>query len=284
MIGNEIKYLQAIRKNKNITLAASELNISQPSLSRYLKEKESEIGQELFIRDKKSGIKDLTEFGKIYFKYADQIQEIEEEYLSAKKDFTLGKKVIRIGMPLMFSNELVDFLVDIRHINNEYEIRIVSDSMCHLKKQGEVGLLDYTFSSSFTKDNTKKIITSFDITPVIPLEIQEKLKDKIYIDEKGYKHIKFQDIINETFYVPCDCRIMGKAARKIFDKLGTPKNISDWDNSEFALASAMKDKGIAFHSFKPDRRDLNVFIEETITCYIYFIKCNKCADDIKLPY
>ena len=43
-------------------------------------------------------------------------------------------------------------------------------------------------------------------------------------------------------------------------------------------------KGIAFHSFKPDRRDLNVFIEETITCYIYFIKCNKCADDIKLPY
>ena len=63
MIGNEIKYLQAIRKNKNITLAASELNISQPSLSRYLKEKESEIGQELFIRDKKSGIKDLTEFG-----------------------------------------------------------------------------------------------------------------------------------------------------------------------------------------------------------------------------
>ena len=184
----------------------------------------------------------------------------------------------------MFSNELVDFLVDIRHINNEYEIRIVSDSMCHLKKQGEVGLLDYTFSSSFTKDNTKKIITSFDITPVIPLEIQEKLKDKIYIDEKGYKHIKFQDIINETFYVPCDCRIMGKAARKIFDKLGTPKNISDWDNSEFALASAMKDKGIAFHSFKPDRRDLNVFIEETITCYIYFIKCNKCADDIKLPY
>ena len=40
MIGNEIKYLEAIRRNRNITAAAEELNISQPSLSRYLKDKE----------------------------------------------------------------------------------------------------------------------------------------------------------------------------------------------------------------------------------------------------
>lgn len=43
---------------------------------------------------------------------------------------------------------------------------------------------------------------------------------------------------------------MGKVAREIFNKLGTPKNISEWDNSEFALAAAMKDNDIAFHSFK----------------------------------
>ena len=46
MIGNEIKYLEAIRRNRNITAAAEELNISQPSLSRYLKDKEAEIGYE----------------------------------------------------------------------------------------------------------------------------------------------------------------------------------------------------------------------------------------------
>lgn len=133
MIGNEIKYLESIRRNKNITIAASELNISQPSLSRYLKDKEKEIGHVLFIRDKKSGIKGLTEFGKLYFKYADQIMEIEENYLNAKSDFSLGKKVIRVGMPLLFSNELVDLLVNIRHANKEYEIRIISDNINNLK-------------------------------------------------------------------------------------------------------------------------------------------------------
>ena len=284
MIGNEIKYLEAIRKNKNITLAASQLNISQPSLSRYLKDKEKEVGHDLFIRDKKSGIKDLTKFGKLYFKYADQIMEIEENYLSAKNDFSLGKKVIHVGMPLMFSNELVDLLVNIRHINKEYEIRIITDSLCYLKKQSELGLLDYTVISSFSNDKNDKIISSFDITPVVPLSIQEKLKNKITIDEKGYKHIKFKDLMDETFYIPCDCRVMGKAAREVFKKLGTPKNITEWDNSEFALAAAMKDNGIAFHSFKQSRRDVHIFIEETITCYIYFVKCNKSADDIKLPY
>ena len=87
MIGNEIKYLEAIRRNRNITAAAEELNISQPSLSRYLKDKEAEIGYELFIRDKKSGIQELTEFGKIYFNYAEQILRIEERYEDARISF-----------------------------------------------------------------------------------------------------------------------------------------------------------------------------------------------------
>ena len=66
MIGNDIKYLEAIRRNRNITAADEELNISQPSLSRYLKDKEAELGYELFTRKKKRGIEELCEFGKLY--------------------------------------------------------------------------------------------------------------------------------------------------------------------------------------------------------------------------
>ena len=157
MIGNEIKYLEAIRRNRNITTAAEELNISQPSLSRYLKDKEAEIGYELFIRDKKSGIQELTEFGKIYFNYAEQILRIEERYEDARISFQKGKKTIRVGMPLMFSNELVDLLVEIRHLNKNVDIQIISDSMCQLKKQASLGLLDYSFVYAFEKDETNDV-------------------------------------------------------------------------------------------------------------------------------
>lgn len=283
MIGNEIKYLEAIKRNRNITTAASELNISQPSLSRYLKDKETEIGHELFIRDKKSGIQGLTDFGKLYFDYADQILKIEERYEDARISFQKGKKTIRVGMPLMFSNELVDMLVQIRHLNKDVDIQIISDSMCQLKKQASLGLLDYTFIHSFEKDETKRCITSFEITPVCSIELQEKFKDKISIDEKGRKHIAFKELLNEKFYIPCKCRVAGKAAREIFREFGTPENVSEWDSSDFAQAAAFKDGGVAFYAYHDYQKAKHLFIEKNYTCYIYFIKCNKSCQDIKLP-
>ncbi|MDD6497814.1 MAG: LysR family transcriptional regulator [Solobacterium sp.] len=283
MIGNEIKYLEAIRRNRNITAAAEELNISQPSLSRYLKDKEAEIGYELFIRDKKSGIQELTEFGKIYFNYAEQILRIEERYEDARISFQKGKKTIRVGMPLMFSNELVDLLVEIRHLNKNVDIQIISDSMCQLKKQASLGLLDYSFVYAFEKNETKRCITSFEITPVCSLELQEKFKDKIRTDEYGRKHIAFKELMGEKFYIPCSCRVVGKAARMIFKEFGTPENVSEWDSTDFAQAAAFKDGGIAFYGYHENQKPKHLFIEKNYTCYIYFAKCNKSCQDIKLP-
>ncbi|MGN1406593.1 MAG: LysR family transcriptional regulator [Erysipelotrichaceae bacterium] len=283
MIGNEIKYLEAIKINRNITAAAEELNISQPSLSRYLKDKESEIGHELFVRDKKSGIQGLTDFGKLYFDYAEQILRIEERYEDARISFQKGKKIIRVGMPLMFSNELVDMLVEIRHLNKDLEIQIISDSMCQLKKQASQGLLDYSFVHSFSKDDTRRCIHSFEITPVCSLELQEKFKDKITLDEEGRKHIAFKELINEKFYIPCKCRVVGKAAREIFREFGKPENVSEWDSTDFALAASQKDNGIAFYGYHESQKAKHLFIEKNYTCYIYFEKCNKSCQDIKLP-
>lgn len=50
------KVFITIAKNKNITKAANELNISQPAISRMLKTMEEQIGRKLFIRENKGVI------------------------------------------------------------------------------------------------------------------------------------------------------------------------------------------------------------------------------------
>ena len=47
------KVFITIAKNKNITKAANELNISQPAISKMLKTMEGQIGKKLFIRENK---------------------------------------------------------------------------------------------------------------------------------------------------------------------------------------------------------------------------------------
>lgn len=50
------KVFYTIAKNKNITKAANELNISQPAISKMLKTMEQQIGKKLFIRENKGVI------------------------------------------------------------------------------------------------------------------------------------------------------------------------------------------------------------------------------------
>lgn len=50
------KVFYTIAKNKNITKAANELNISQPAISKMLKTMEGQIGKKLFIRENKGVI------------------------------------------------------------------------------------------------------------------------------------------------------------------------------------------------------------------------------------
>ena len=46
----ELTYVMAIAKHKNITKAAESLYLTQPTLSKFLKALEEEVGQPLFRR------------------------------------------------------------------------------------------------------------------------------------------------------------------------------------------------------------------------------------------
>ncbi len=68
---NQLLYFQTIAKHQHFRLAASELNISQPSLSRSISNLEDELGIVLFERKGRSI--NLTKYGRIFLEHVNQI-------------------------------------------------------------------------------------------------------------------------------------------------------------------------------------------------------------------
>lgn len=72
-----LQYFLAVAREANITKAAESLNMTQPPLSRQLKELEEELGKQLFIRGNHRVT--LTEEGMILRKRAEEMVELMEK-------------------------------------------------------------------------------------------------------------------------------------------------------------------------------------------------------------
>jgi len=107
---NNYEYFLAIVEEGNITRAAERLYLTQPSLSKYLKRLEEELGTELFSR--KSYPLELTEAGMLYKEYLEQSIALEkrlQENLSAFRAGDYG--TVKIGMTEFRSGAVLPVLL-----------------------------------------------------------------------------------------------------------------------------------------------------------------------------
>lgn len=75
-----LRYFLEVAREENVTHAAQRLHVSQPTLSRQLKELEEELGKKLFTRSNYS-IK-LTEEGMLLRNRAEDILEMADKTLA----------------------------------------------------------------------------------------------------------------------------------------------------------------------------------------------------------
>ena len=68
---NEFYYIKEVAKHHSFSKASKALGISQPALSNYIKKVEESLGVLLF--DRSISPIEITEFGKIYLQYADEV-------------------------------------------------------------------------------------------------------------------------------------------------------------------------------------------------------------------
>ena len=86
-----LRYFLAVAREGNITGAARLLHLTQPTLSRQLRDLEEELGQQLLVR--KSHRIELTPEGRILRKRAEEIIEMvdktEAEFLSMENRISI---------------------------------------------------------------------------------------------------------------------------------------------------------------------------------------------------
>lgn len=69
-----LQYFLAVAREQNISAAAQSLHLTQPTLSRQLKELEEELGKQLMIRGNRKIV--LTQDGMLLRKRAEEILEL----------------------------------------------------------------------------------------------------------------------------------------------------------------------------------------------------------------
>lgn len=138
-----LRYFLTVAREGSITGAANFLHVTQPTLSRQLKELEEELGKKLFIR--KSHHIVLTEEGMILRKRAEEIigmvVKVEEEFKSMEE--TIGGDIY-IGGGETEAMKLIARIVKVLHFKYPtIRFHFYSGNSDDVTEQLDKGLLDF---------------------------------------------------------------------------------------------------------------------------------------------
>ena len=126
----------------NITKASEELSISQPSISKSIKNLEEQLGGQLFVRTKRGVF--LTEEGKEFYNY---IKQAIEYINNAENKFTdlinLETGCIKIGISTTLTKEfLLPYLEEFHSLYPKIDIQIITNLTSDLMPKLRNGLID----------------------------------------------------------------------------------------------------------------------------------------------
>ena len=136
----QLRYFIVIAEEKQISAAAKKLYMSQPPLSQQLKNMEASLGEQLFERSGK--FLELTEAGKILYKYALQITQMMEEAKNEVADVGGGVDGrLAVGINTFSLGNLNEVFHQYRSMYPKIKYKIQqneSSLLCYLLKQREI--------------------------------------------------------------------------------------------------------------------------------------------------
>lgn len=138
-----LEYFLAVVREQSISGAAEVLHLSQPTLSRQLKDMEDELGKQLFIRGNRK-IK-LTDEGNILRRRAEEIVELvkKAEYEIIKNDKTISGE-ISIGSGETYAiNTVFDVARKLKEKYPNVRYNITSGDMVDIEEELDKGLYDF---------------------------------------------------------------------------------------------------------------------------------------------
>ena len=230
-----------VAKHRSHTKAAGDLCITQPAVTNQLKAFETQLGIKLLIKKQKSIL--LTEEGKVLYRYAQRLFELENEIEHVANDLK-GLKIgtVRLGVLRMYSPTFMHLLINQFH-------KIYPNIMVKVDEAGSLdliqSLLDFKnevvicLRAEENPDVCFKPFCQEDLLVVLPLG--HPLAHK--------KEIPVKELVDEKIIL----RAKGSASRylvnQLFEKYKiSPKILTEANNTDLIKNMIHKKQGISFLS------------------------------------
>ncbi len=207
----QLKYVITIAETGTLSNAAKELFVSQPSLTKSVKELEKEMGITIFERTNKGVI--VSGEGEVFLGYARQVLEqaslLEEKYRApsgGKQEFSVSTQHYSFAV-----NAFVDLIKECGSENYDFSLREtqtyeIIDDVARMKS--EIGILYY---NDFNKTVLQKIMKANDLVftelfvakPHIFISAGNPLAKKkvVTMEElKPYPYLSFEQGDHNSFY------------------------------------------------------------------------------------
>src|SRR6202012_636466 len=140
---HQVRYFLAVARTLNFTRAADECNVTQPSLTRAIKQLEAELGGDLFRRERPAA--QLTELGLRMHPLLKQCYDAATGARQLASSFKSGEVgALRIALTHSVDlSLLIPHLEQIRRLFNRLEFRFLrgsSEEVAELLQKGEADL------------------------------------------------------------------------------------------------------------------------------------------------
>lgn len=143
---HHLNYFRVVAKTGNLTHAAQQLHIAQSALSTQIKQLEQQLGQALFIRQRR-GL-ELTEAGRIALSYADSIHNSGSELLGLFRDDNMqARQMLRIGAVATLSRNFQESFIEPLLLRTDVTLVLQSGGLTELLSRLSVHNLDLVLSN-----------------------------------------------------------------------------------------------------------------------------------------
>ena len=216
-----------VANNGNITKASEELNISQPAISKSIKNLEEQLGGNLFVRTKRGVI--LTEEGKEFYSY---IKQAIEYINNAENKFTelvnLETGCIKIGVSATLTKEfLLPYLEKFHEIFPKIDIQIITNISSELLPKLRNGLIDIVILNLVRENYGNDI----DIIKC------KKINDCFVVNQKYLDLVNKDLSIKDLNKYPLILQTKGSNTREFLDNFASAYDIVLKPNMELASYS-----------------------------------------------
>lgn len=211
----------------NITKASEELSISQPAISKSIKNLEEQLGGQLFVRTKRGVV--LTEEGKEFYNY---IKQAIEYINNAENKFTdlinLETGCIKIGISTTLTKEfLLPYLEEFHSLYPKIDIQIITNLTSDLMPKLKNGLIDIVILNL----NDKNYDNDIDIIKC------RKINDCFVVNDE-YKDLTLKEVsIKDLNNYPLILQAKGSNTREFLDNIARENGVVLKPNIELASYS-----------------------------------------------